>query len=468
MNTLANSAAARDKAFTLHPYANLRALERSESLVVSSGNGVFVYDDEGNEYLESVAGLWSASLGFGGEPRLVEAARKAMERLPFYHQFGPKAHEPGIELAAKLVEKAPVPMSKAFFCCSGSEANDTVVKLVWYYNNVRGRAKKKKIISRHRAYHGVTVAAASLTGLPHNHRLFDLPIPNILHTHCPHHYREALPGESEEAFVDRITGDLEDLILKEGPDTIAAFIAEPINGAGGVVVPPAGYFERVQAILRKYDILFSVDEVITGFGRTGNYWGSQTFDLKPDILVCAKMLSASYLPLAAVMVSEEIYQAVADGSDAIGTFGHGFTYGGHPVACAVALETLAIYDERDIIGHVRDVAPYFQSRLREAFAGHPLVGEVRGVGLVTGIELVRDKATKEPFERSMGVAAHAVSRAQHHRMISRAVGDTLCVSPPLIVTREVIDEIVRRLSLALEETAGSLEERAAWRPGPRA
>ena len=193
--------------------------------------------------------------------------------------------------------------------------------------------------------------------------------------------------------------------------------------------------------------------MITGFGRTGNYWGSQTFDLKPDIMVCAKMLSASYLPLAAVMVSEEIYQAIADGSDAVGTFGHGFTYGGHPVACAVALETLAIYDERDIVGHVRDVAPYFQSRLREAFAGHPLVGEVRGVGLVAGIELVRDKATKEPFERSMGVAAHAVSRAQHHRMISRAVGDTLCVSPPLIVTREVIDEIVRRLSLSLDETA---------------
>jgi len=449
-----NSQAARDKQYTLHPYANHRTLERIDSLVVSRGNGIHIYDENGREYIESVAGLWSASLGFGGEPRLVEAATKAMERLPFYHQFGPKAHEPGIDLAEMLISKAPAGLAKAFFCCSGSEANDTVVKLVWYYNNVRGRPNKKKIISRKRAYHGVTVAAASLTGLPHNHRLFDLPIPNILHTHCPHHYREGLPGESEAEFVERITNDLEELILSEGPDTIAAFIAEPINGAGGVVVPPPGYFRRVQEILKKYDILFAVDEVITGFGRTGNYWGSETFDLKPDFLVCAKMLSASYLPISAVLVSQDVADAIADGSDQVNTFGHGFTYGGHPVACAVALETLRIYDERDMIGHVRDVAPYFQKRLAE-FADHPLVGEVRGVGLVAGLELVADTATKATFA-PRPVAAHVITRAQHHGMISRAVGDTICVSPPLVVTREQVDRIVDLLRLSLDDTAAAL------------
>lgn len=451
MTAIGNSLAARDKAFTLHPYTNLRALERGSSLVVTRGDGLYIYDEDGNQYIESVAGLWSASLGFGGEPRLVEAGRKALERLPFYHQFGPKAHEPGIELAARLIEKAPVPMSKVFFCCSGSEANDTVVKLVWYVNNVLGRPQKKKIISRNRAYHGVTVAAASLTGLPHNHKLFDLPIANILHTHCPDFYREGLPGETETEFVERITGDLEAMILNEGPDTVAAFIAEPINGAGGVVVPPPGYFRRVQDILKKYDILFCVDEVITGFGRTGNYWGSETFDLQPDILVCAKMLSASYLPIAAIMVNEKVYQGIAQGSEDIGTFGHGFTYGGHPVSCAVALETLAIYDERDMIGHVKSVAPYFQKRLRE-FGDHPLVGQVRGVGLVCGLELVRDKASKAVFDKSLGVPAFCIARAQHHRMISRAVADTICVSPPLVATKEQIDDIVERLRMSLDDT----------------
>ena len=452
-----NSMVARDKAFTLHPYANLKSIEADGSLIVSRGDGMHVYDEDGRAYLESVGGLWCAALGFGGETRLVEAATKALEALPFYHQFGPKAHEPGVALAERLIGMAPVPMSKAFFCCSGSEANDTAIKLVWYYNNALGRPEKKKIISRQRGYHGVTIAAASLTGIPRNHAMFDLPIAGVLHTHCPHYYRGAEPGESEAAFVERITDDLERLILEEGPETIAAFIAEPIMGAGGVVVPPEGYFERVQTILKKHDILFIADEVICGFGRTGKPWGSDTFGLKPDILTSAKMLTAAYLPLSAVLVNEKVYQTVAEGSAEIGVFGHGFTYGGHPVSCAVALEAIAIYEERDLYGHVARLGPYLQSRLRELY-DHPLVGEVRGVGFIAGVELVADKETKAAFDPKQGVGAYCVERAQAHGMIGRPVGDTLCVSPPLIMSETHIDKIVEIYRLALDDTLAWLRE----------
>lgn len=447
-----NSSVARDKAATLHPYSNLRAIEEHGSMIVSHGDGAFIFDEQGNKYLETVAGLWSASLGFGGETRLVEAATKALETIPFYHQFGPKAHKPGLELAERLIAMAPVPMSKVFFCCSGSEANDTAVKFVWYYNNVRNRPEKKKIISRLRAYHGVTIAAASLTGIPHNHELFDLPIPNILHTHCPHYYRGAEPGESEQEFVRRITDDLEQMILDEGPETVAAFIAEPIMGAGGVVIPPQGYFKRVQEILRKYDILFIVDEVITGFGRTGKPWGSQTYQLSPDIITCAKMLTASYMPLSAVMVRDEIYQSLADGSERIGAFGHGYTYGGHPVACAVGIETLNIYEERNIFDYVAQQSPHFQERM-QALSDHPLVGEVRGVGFVAGIELVEDKDDKRPFDKARGIPAYLIARMQEDEgMISRAVGDTICVSPPYIISPQQIDEIADALLRSLDKT----------------
>ncbi len=451
VETLPNSAAARDKAFTLHPYANARAIEANDSLVITRGEGLYVYDENDNAYLESVAGLWCAGLGFGGEPRVVAAATTAMETIPFYHQFGPKAHTYGIDLAERLIGLAPVPMSKVFFCCSGSEANDTALKFVWYYNNALGRPEKKKVISRQRGYHGVTIAAASMTGIPYNHMMFDLPIPNVLHTHCPHYYRGAEDDESEAEFVTRITDDLEQMIIDEGPDTVAAFIAEPVMGAGGVVVPPEGYFARVQEILKKYDILFMADEVITGFGRTGNYWGCQTFDIQPDILTCAKMLTASYMPLSAVMIRDEIYQAIADGSDKIGTFGHGFTYGGHPVSCAVGLEVLNIYDERDIQGHAARLAPYFQKKVR-ALADHPIVGEVRGVGMVAGVEIVADKGTKAPFAKDLAASAYCVSRAQAHGMISRNIGDTIAISPPLIIDEAHVDALVACLEKSLDDT----------------
>lgn len=282
-----NSLASRDIASLVHPYTNLKAHQTIGPLVVGRGKGVYIYDDSGKEYIEGLAGLWCTSLGFD-EPRLIEAATRQMQALPTYHVFAGKSHEPGIELAERLLALAPVPMSKVFFANSGSEANDTAMKLVWYYSNALGRPKKKKIVSRVRAYHGVTIASASLTHLPANHRDFDLPIAGIVHADCPHYYTQGKPGESESAFVDRLIAGFEALIQREGPETIAAFIAEPVMGAGGVLLPPKGYFERLQPILKKHDILFIVDEVICGFARTGNMFGTQTFDLKPDMITVAK------------------------------------------------------------------------------------------------------------------------------------------------------------------------------------
>ncbi len=450
MNERANSARARDIAYYLHPYTNLKVHEKEGPLVITEGKGIYVYDENGKAYIEGLAGLWCTALGFD-EERLVEAAMAEMRKLPYYHSFFHASHDVGIDLAEKLVQMAPVPMSKVFFTNSGSEANDTAVKLVWYYNNALDRPRKKKIISRIKAYHGVTVASASLTGLPNNHRDFDLPIANILHTDCPHHYRFAEPGESEEAFATRMAENLEKMILKEGPETVAAFIAEPVMGAGGVFVPPPTYFEKVQAVLKKHDVLFIVDEVICGFGRTGNLWGCETFNLKPDIMTMAKALTSAYLPLGAVLISEPIYQALVKESEKIGIFGHGYTYTGHPVCVAVALEALKIYEERDIVGHVRRVAPRLQDGLRR-LADHPLIGEVRGIGLVAAVELVKDKATKEPFDPAGTVGIYLSKQTQKHGLIVRALGDTIAFSPPLIMTGEEIDEMLVRFGKALNDT----------------
>ncbi len=423
-----NSIEARDVAHVLHPYTNAIVHEKEGPLVISHGDGIYVVDNEGNRYIEGLGGLFCASLGFS-EKRLVDAAIQQMQKLPFYHSFGGKSHETAIELAERLIALAPVPMSKVFFANSGSEANDTAVKLVWYYHNAIGKPAKKKIISRIRAYHGVTVASASLTGLPNNHRAFDLPIAGILHTDCPHYYRYANPGETEEEFATRCADSLEQMILREGPDTVGAFIAEPLMASGGCIVPPPTYYEKIQAVLRKYDILLIADEVICGFGRTGNMFGCETFGIKPDMISMAKQLSAAYQPISALMINEKVYRAIASESGAIGTFGHGFTYGGHPVATAVAVETLKIYEERDIVGHVRSIAPAFQAGMRE-LGNHPLVGEARGTGLIATLEVVRDKATKEPFDPPLEVATYAGKRAQAHGVITRALGDTVNLCPP--------------------------------------
>lgn len=451
------TSASRDIASAVHPYTNLKVHETEGPLVITGGDGVFVRDENGKSYLEALAGLWCVSLGFS-ERRLAEAAYRQMLKLPFYHTFAHKAHDVGIELAEKLLSIAPVPMSKVFFVNSGSEANDTVVKLVWYYNNALGRTRKKKIISRTKAYHGVTVASASLTGLANNHRDFDLPIANILHADCPHWYRFSQPGESEEAFASRMADSLEQLILREGPDTIAAMIAEPIMGAGGVILPPADYWTKVQAVLKKYDVMLIADEVICGFGRTGNMFGSTTFGMKPDMVTCAKALSSGYLPIGAVLISENIYEALSKQSEKIGIFSHGFTYSGHPAASAVALETLRIYEDDDILAHVRQVAPRMQAGLRK-FADHPLVGEVRGIGLIGAVELVADKTTRAPFDPAAAVGSFLAKRAHHHALIIRPLGDSIAFCPPLIIDEHEIDLMLERFGRALDDTTAMVRER---------
>lgn len=452
-----SESARRDIATSIHPYTNLRLHESQGPLVITKGDGVFVIDEDGKSYLEAMSGLWCVSLGFS-QPRLAEAAYRQMLKLPFYHTFAHKASDVGIELAEKLIGIAPVPMSKVFFTNSGSEANDSAVKLVWYYNNALERPRKKKIISRLKGYHGVTVASASLTGLANNHRDFDLPIANILHTECPHWYRHGLPGETEEDFATRMAVSLEQLILKEGPETVAAFIAEPVMGAGGVILPPATYWEKVQAVLKKYDVMLIADEVICAFGRTGKMWGSETYGLQPDIVTCAKALSSSYLPIGAVMVSSTIYEALSRQSAKIGVFSHGFTSSGHPVTSAVALETLKIYDDLDILSHVRAIAPKMQAALG-SFADHPLVGEARGVGLIGAIELVAEKTTKTPFPAGVGAGAFLSRRGHHYGLIVRPLGDIIAFCPPLIITEEEMDLMFERFSLALKDT---LQESKKW------
>ena len=445
----ANSAQARDIAYQVHPQTNLRLHQTEGPLVVVRGEGVYVYDDSGTRYLEGMAGLWCASLGFS-EERLAEVAYEQMKTLPYYHTFNGRSHPQSIDLAEKLIAIAPVPMSKVLFQSSGSEANDTAIKLVWYYHNAIGKPKKKKIIGRAKGYHGTTAASVSLSGQALMHADFDLPLDRFRHTDHPHYYKLAEAGESEEAFATRMAERLEEMILAEGPDTCAAFFAEPVQGAGGVIVPPRTYFEKIQAVLRKYEMLFVADEVICGFGRTGNRWGSETFDLKPDMLTCAKALSASYMPISALMISEAIYESMLTESEKIGIFGHGYTYSGHPVTSAVALETLKIYEERDVLGHVRRVAPYFQSKIG-ALADHPLVGEVSGVGLLAGLEIVKDKDTREAFDPNVRIGDRIQRAALRHGLISRALGDRLALCPPLIVKEAEVDEIAGAVGNALDE-----------------
>lgn len=456
MDKQPNSPEARDVQYHLHSYTNARRHQEVGPMILEKGDGIYVEDNNGKRYIEGLAGLWSVGVGFS-EQRLVDAATQQMQKLPYYHNFGHKSHGPVIDLAEKLVTMAPVPMSKAFFTNSGSEANDTAIKMLWYRSNALGQPQRKKIISRKRGYHGVTIAAASLTGLPANQMSFDLPIANILHTSCPHYWREALPGETEEQFTDRMAADLEAMILAEGPETIAAFIGEPIMGAGGVVVPPDSYWGKIQAVLKKYDILLIADEVICGFGRTGNMFGSETFNIQPDIMVFSKQLSSSYLPISALVVNDKVFEPLADESNRIGTFGHGYTGGAHPVAAAVANENIKIIEERNLVSNARDVGAHMQKRLRE-FADHPLVGEVRGKGLIAAVELVGDKASKEPLEKAGNLGLMVNAALLENGVISRNMLDTLAFCPPLIINEKQVDEMVDAFGKALDEVAAKVKK----------
>ena len=450
LHNVAGSLEARDVEALLHPATNLKLHQERGPHVLARAQGVYVWDSAGKQYLEGLAGLWCTALGYGNA-RLAAVAERQLRELSFTHLFGGKSHEPAIVLAEKLKTMMPFPAARVFFGNSGSDANDTQIKLMWYYNNARGRPQKKKIIARQRGYHGVTIGSGSLTGLPSYHKSFDLPLPQIKHVSCPHHYRYGAPGETEQAFAARLADELEQTILAEGPDTVAAFIADPVLGAGGVIVPPADYFARVQAVLKKYDVLFIADEVITGFGRTGHAFGCETYGITPATMSIAKALSSAYLPISAVLIPEFLYEPLMEESGRVGTFGHGFTYSGHPACAAVALENLTIMEELSLFDTVARIAPHFQARL-QALATHPLVGEARGVGLLGGVELVADKATKAPFAAARGVGAYCVDACLAHGLILRNLADVVAICPPLIVSDTQIDELFDKLELALADT----------------
>ena len=442
----------RADACLLEPHTDLAREDAPH--VVTSGDGAWVVDIHGRRYLEGVAGLWCATLGFS-EERLVEAAHRQLRRLPFYGSFDHRTHDVALELAARLVAMAPEPMARAFFANSGSEAIDSAIKIAWLVGGVLGCGERRKLIAHDRGYHGSTVAAASLTGLPRMHRGSGLPALPIVHVPAPDRYRYGRPGESEEEFGTRLAGEVERTILEEGPETVAAFVSEPVLGAGGLVVPPRAYFDRLQEVLRRHGILFVVDEVITGFGRTGRMFGSETFGLRPDMLVLAKGLSSGYLPISALLVSDEVAAALVEASRAHGSFSHGFTYSGHPVAAAVALEALAIYEEIDVATRARAAGAILRRRLAP-LACHPLVGDVRGCGLLAGVELVRDKRTRTPFPVDERVGARVVARAQDHGLILRAMGDTVVFAPPLVIRPHEIEHAVELFSRALDDVTCEL------------
>ncbi|CAH0991344.1 Putrescine--pyruvate aminotransferase [Sinobacterium norvegicum] len=433
----------------IYPTTNLL---HTEQMVVSHGEGIYVYDKAGKQYLEGMAGLWCTSLGYGNK-ELIETSTQQMEKLTFSHMFGGKTHQPGMDLADKLAEMVPVTDAKIFFGNSGSDANDTHIKLLRYYFNAIGQPQKQKIITRERAYHGVTVAAGSLTSLPANLQHFDAPLDalGILRTDHPHYFSGHLPGESEAEFVTRITDNLEQLIIREGADTIAAFIAEPITGASGVIVPPEGYYQKVQEVLNRHGILFWTDEVITGFGRTGNDFGCTTMGIeKPDMMTFAKQLSSAYFPISASVIRGDIYEAMREQSNNVGVFGHGYTYSGHPVGCAIALKTMEIYQRDNIFSQAADTGAYLQQKLA-TLRQHPMVAEVRGKGLIAAVELCADAAASK--NTKLGELTNiAAANCQANGLILRPVaGNSIAICPPLIITTAQIDELVDKLTLSLNQ-----------------
>ncbi len=453
-----------DKQNFLHPFTSIATHLETGPRVIVEGEGVYITDNHGNKYLDAMAGLWCVNIGWGRE-EMVEAIANQSRTLSYFHTFASMSNEPAIRLAERLLKLSPGNMSKVFFGNSGSDANDTNVKLIWYYNNLRGNPKKKKIISRWGSYHGVTVAAASLTGLTNTHKAFDVPLPQILHTENPHYYFNAPEGMSEREWSQHLAGKLEALILAEGPDTVAAFIAEPIMGAGGVIVPPEGYFEAVQAVLQKYDVLMVADEVICGFGRCGRWFGSEPFGIEPDIVTIAKGLTSGYVPLSGSMISEKIWQVLKEESPQIGVFGHGFTYSAHPLAAAAGNANLDIIERENLVGRAAKTGDYFQQKLRDTFAEHPLVGEIRGMGLIAAIELVQNKATKKPFPLELKVAPGMAQLCIQEGLISRSLpqSNAMAFSPPLVITETECDEVIAKFSRALNQLTDNLVKEGVWK-----
>lgn len=450
--------AALDRNFALHPFTSVHEHLLSGPRVMVSGLGVRLHDATGREYLDAMAGLWCVNIGYG-RPEMARAMAAQCERLSYYHSFMGMANAPSILLAQKLVALTPPGLNHVFFANSGSEANDTLVKLVWLLNNQRGQPQKKKFITRRGAYHGVTVVTASLSGLDPMHAGFDLPVDRFLHVTKPHHYWNALPGETEETFSARLAQELEDLIVAEGPDTVAAFVAEPVMGAGGVVPPPKGYFEAICPVLKRHGVWFCVDEVISGFGRLGKWFGSEVYDLTPDFMTLAKGLTSGYVPMSALMVGDEPWEILKNASEKHGPFAHGFTYSAHPLSAAVALENIRLIAEEDLPGRAARLGAVFQENLRAAVGDHPLVGEVRGLGLMAGVELVADKAAKKAFDPALGVGKRlAVLLMEEEGLICRPIVNTLAFSPPLVASEAELDQMVSRFARGLGKLGDVLKK----------
>ncbi len=436
----------------LHPFTDSKVLHEVGSRIITRADGIYIWDNDGNRIIDGMAGLWCVNIGYGRE-ELAEAASRQMRELPYYNTFFQTSHPPVIELSKRLSTITPRNFNHVFLTNSGSEANDTVIRMVRLYWATVGKPGRSTIISRHNSYHGSTIGAASLGGMAYMHAQGGLPIPGIEHIRQPYWYQES-NGMDPDEFGLAAAGALEEKILEIGEDKVAAFIAEPIQGAGGVIVPPDSYWPEISRICKKYEILFVADEVICGFGRTGQWFGTDFYDLDPDLMVIAKGLSSGYIPIAGAVLSDAVASVLIDDG---GEFAHGFTYSGHPVACAVANENIRILEEEKIVERVREsTGPYFQRRLRE-LEDHPLVGEVRGVGLIAGIELVEDKRTRKLFDAELNIGIKCRNISTRRGLVMRAIGDSMVLSPPLITTRSQIDDIIRIAFETLDETVSVLK-----------
>jgi L-2,4-diaminobutyrate transaminase len=444
-----------DKETILHPFTTLSEHLATGPRIMTHARGLEITDDTGKVYIDAMAGLWCVNVGYGRD-EIVDAMASQARQLPYYHSFLSMSNEPAIQLAERVTRMAPPGLNHAFFANSGSEANDTQVKLIWYYNNVRGKPAKKKILSHRCGYHGVTLGAGSMTGLPHVHAAFDLPLDRFLHLRPPYLFRYAPAGMTESDFVNELARELDQRIEAEGPETVAAFIGEPVLGAGGVVVPPSNYYRAIQPVLRKHDILFIADEVICGFGRLGTLFGSERFGIEPDLMTLAKGLTSGYAPMSACLISDKVWNVLVTGSGSIGPFAHGLTYTAHPVSAAAALANLDILEREGLVARADRVGRHFQGRLREAAAGHPLVGEVRGLGLIAGVELAMRDAEPKPFDPQLKVGRRLHALLQDEGVLSRPLGDTLAFSPALIISELQINDLVDRLLRALNRLLDQL------------
>lgn len=460
--TLSNAPAdieAADGRFHFHSQTDPVKHQADGPFMIVRGEGPAVFDLEGKRYLDAVASLWCASLGFS-DRRLAAAGARALETLPVYHTFNHRSNPYAAELAAEVASIAPMADARVFFTDGGSEAIDTMVKMAWYYHAARGEADRRKIIARQGAFHGSTVMAARISGLPAMHKSFNLPDCNVIHAGRPHHYRDGRPGETEAGFVARLVREFEELILAEGPQTIAAFIAEPIMGAGGVIVPPEGYLPAIHAVVRKYGILYLSDEIICGFGRTGRWFGCETFGVEPDMMAIAKGLSSGYAPIGGAVISGPVFEAIAGEASRNGVFSHGFTYSGHPVCTAIALEAMRIYREMELPAVAARLGDRLAQRLRR-LAAYPLVGDVRSRGFIGGVEIVADRESRAPFPAELKVGARVERRTRDHGLIVRNLGDVIAICPPYVTTEDEVDFIVARLGRALDDVLAELRAEGA-------